>query len=638
MKLCIVNENYIDDSTNGLNNYYRLLTNELIKKGINVTIITNTLDEDNEEFKDGVKIIKIKKDEEFKDNIRKKLIELQSNGEIDIIECSNYNLLTIDFEKERKLPLIVKAYKPFANSETIKLEKKLFNNADLVITSSNRMKEEINTDNTIVLPKILNEKFYNQKEKREKNKTILFCGKIKEENGVLNLAKIIPDLIEELGSVKFLFIGEDENNNIENMYNIIDKKYHKCLEFITHISNEDLNNLYNDCRILVSPRENNDISYVMLESMQSGIPFVSLTNNAINEVILNKEYLTDIENLKERIINLYLNTELSKLIVKQNLEIIETKFNNENNINNIIKEYKKTIEKYDEKIITKLCNDNLKEEIKSAKKIEGDLTNSVYLIETENQKYVAKIYKKHINESSIKSFMNICNKNNINVIKPVDNKFMKVLNSTICIYEYVEGKSSKKLTNEQIDELIEFIKIDKISNAKNESMIEKVDFYYESLRNMETKKIIREVIDELLKKYMKLKNYTIFNERQLVHGDMSPDNIIWNQDGKFTLLDLDEVIEFTKLYDLIVFAMNASRKNDEIDVKLAHRILKPFDNYTKVDIINVWNFYILKILLEKTYLYEIDKIDLRDPYYADDDFEDWLKILNSNIIEEIINK
>ena len=59
MKLCIVNENYIDDSTNGLNNYYRLLTNELIKKGINVTIITNTLDEDNEEFKDGVKIIKI---------------------------------------------------------------------------------------------------------------------------------------------------------------------------------------------------------------------------------------------------------------------------------------------------------------------------------------------------------------------------------------------------------------------------------------------------------------------------------------------------------------------------------------------------------------------------------------------------
>ena len=84
--------------------------------------------------------------------------------------------------------------------------------------------------------------------------------------------------------------------------------------------------------------------------------------------------------------------------------------------------------------------------------------------------------------------------------------------------------------------------------------------------------------------------------------------------------------------------MNASRKNDEIDVKLAHRILKPFDNYTKVDIINVWNFYILKILLEKTYLYEVDKIDLRDPYYADDDFEDWLKILNSNIIEEIINK
>ena len=145
-----------------------------------------------------------------------------------------------------------------------------------------------------------------------------------EEDNVLGEGKIYYD-------IRFVvYLGEEM---IKFLINIIDKKYHKCLEFITHISNEDLNNLYNDCRILVSPRENNDISYVMLESMQSGIPFVSLTNNAINEVILNKEYLTDIENLKERIINLYLNTELSKLIVKQNLEIIETKFNNENNIN-----------------------------------------------------------------------------------------------------------------------------------------------------------------------------------------------------------------------------------------------------------------------------------------------------------------
>ena len=320
------------------------------------------------------------------------------------------------------------------------------------------------------------------------------------------------------------------------------------------------------------------------------------------------------------------------------MEIIENKFNNETNINNIIKLYKKVIELYDEKIIKELFKENLKTEINTLKKIEGELTNSVYLIESDNKKYVIKIYKKHINENTINSFMDICNKNNINIIKPIENKFMKVLNSTICIYEYVEGKHTKKLSNDQIEKLIKFIKIDKISNIKNENMMEKVNFYYESLRNMETKKIRREVIDELLKKYMKLQNYNIFDEKQLVHGDMSPSNLIWSENGEFTLLDLDEVIEFTKLYDLVVFALNASRNKCEIDIKLANKILKPFDNYTKIDIINVWNFYLLKVILEKIYLYEIGKIDLREQTGSEDDFEDWLYILNSNIIEDILNK
>ena len=37
--------------------------------------------------------------------------------------------------------------------------------------------------------------------------------------------------------------------------------------------------------------------------------------------------------------------------------------------------------------------------------------------------------------------------------------------------------------------------------------------------------------DELLKRYMKLKNYTIFNEKELVHGDLGPTNIIWDEKG-----------------------------------------------------------------------------------------------------------
>ena len=643
MKLCIVTENFKTNEFNGLSNYYNLLINELYNKNINITVITNG-DIESDLIEDGIRVITVIKNEEYLDKIAEKLKELQKNGEIDIIESTNHNTLTINFEKDRKVPLVLKAYKPYSSldKQVNRWEKKLFNNADLVTVSSNCLKNKLELENIKVIPKIVSNKFYNKNDKKEKKKTILFCGKLTEENGVFKLANSIPYLIEELGNIKFLFIGENsvynEMSSSDYIKSTLPTKYLKNIEFIHNISNEELNDIYNDATILVNPRGNDDVSYVYLECMAAGLPFVSFKDNAISEILLNKEYLTDEENLQERIINLYLNKELSKLIIKQNIEIIENKFNNESTVNNIIKIYKKVIESYDEKIIKELFSENFNSEITNLKKIDGELTNSVYLIESKDKKYVIKIYKKHINKNTIKSFMDICYENNINIINPIENKFMEVLNSTICIYEYVEGKHSKKLSNDQIDKLIDFIKIDKISNTKNENLMDKVDFYYESLRNMETKKIRRELIDELLKKYMKLQNYNIFNEKQLVHGDMSPSNLIWQENGEFTLLDLDEVIEFTKLYDLVAFAFNTSRNKNEIDIKLANKILKPIDNYTKVDIINVWNFYLLKVILEKIYLYEIGKIDLKEQTGSNDDFEDWLEILNSNIIEDILNK
>ena len=178
MKLCIVNENFKTETVDGLSNYYRLLVNELYAKEIDITVITNG-DNDCEMIENGIRIITIKKDEEFQDKIAEKLKELQKNGEIDIIEASNYNALTIHFEKDRKVPLIIKAYKPYTSSDKQinRWEKKLLNNADLVTVSTNCLKNKLELDNIKVIPKIINNKFYNKNEKKEKNKTILFCGK-----------------------------------------------------------------------------------------------------------------------------------------------------------------------------------------------------------------------------------------------------------------------------------------------------------------------------------------------------------------------------------------------------------------------------------------------------------------------------
>ena len=161
MKLCIVSENFENKKNDGLSIYYRLFVNELIKKEINLTIITNG-DSDCDKIENGIRIITIKKDEEFRDKIKEKLIELQKNGEIDIIETSNYNALTINFEKDRKIPLVIKAYKPFStNDKQIdRWEKKLLNNADLITVSSNSLKNKLGHDKIKVMPKIINNNFY----------------------------------------------------------------------------------------------------------------------------------------------------------------------------------------------------------------------------------------------------------------------------------------------------------------------------------------------------------------------------------------------------------------------------------------------------------------------------------------------
>ena len=49
-----------------------------------------------------------------------------------------------------------------------------------------------------------------------------------------------------------------------------------------------------------------------------------------------------------------------------------------------------------------------------------------------------------------------------------------------------------------------------------------------------------------------------------------------------------------------------------------------------------WQNYM--VIWLQIYLYEIDKIDLLDEVQKTDNWEDWYYILNSSVIEDILNK
>ena len=608
MKICIINKKYPDINVS-------ILAKNLYEKGHEVTIIAKNIDSYNL-IENGIKIMYVLDDNKM---LSDTIVELQKHGNIDLIYTySNNNDINI-LLKYRKVRIVVELKEYYKN-------KSLINCADLPISPNNYLKK----NDSLVIPTLSDYDNFTFKNKRDKNKNIVYVGTLNEESKVIEFAKNINKIVEETGNIKFQFIGEDTCDNdlnistIEYITNLVDNK--KNLEFIPYLDSTALNEVFNNANLIFNPN-----TEVLANSNICKLPY--LGSNKVKEINPNYDYLFNDDNLFEKTIELYFNKEMQK-IISANL----VGNDNEQIMNKLEKAFKQAIDNYNENIITELFKEHIDEEIIDFKKIDSGITNFVYLVNTKEKKYVVKTYKKDINEEMINDLIHICEKNGIKVINTIDNNFYKINNNTICIYEYVEGKHVKKLTNEQTEKIIEFIKLDKPSDAKGKCLLDKVDFYYNSLREMDTKKIHRVYIDELLKRYMKLKNYTIFNEKELVHGDLGPTNIIWDENNNYTIIDLDETTLFTKLYDLIVLAINYSKDGNKIDEKMAKKILKSMDGYTKIDIINVWNFYLLKVILEKIYLYEINKIDLRDELELEDNWEDYYEILNSSVIEDILNK
>ena len=678
MKICLVHEEYPDETNfGGIATYQKHLAENLVKKGHEVTVICRGLKEYSDKVINKVRVIRIYNEEtedvynnyyRYRELVSDKLLELQNHNEIEIIEVPDWGAETVLFEKYRKIPLVVRLHTPLViwseynksklddsiHKTMLKWEKKMIESADKVVSCTEILKnlviDKMNLTRTDidVIPNPSNVDYFISKKdiKKLKSKTILYCGSIEQRKGVILLAEAIPTIIEKLGNVKFLFVGKDTTRNdknistVEYIKEIVPKKYQKNLEFKGQLLNSELVKIYNSSAIGVYPSLFDNFPYVVLESMACSLPFVGSINSGMKEMTTNSKYLYDAktsEDLANKVIELYNNKEDREALSKELRERVISEYSSDIVTDKFIKMYKNAINNYNSTMIKSVFKDDIKEEITDLKRIEGGIANIVYLVTTPKNKYVAKIYRKCIDRKATEEFIKVCNKNNISVLNSINSTFYEIGNSCLCIYEYIEGKHIKKLTNPQIESIIDFIKIDKTTDIKCNTLLDKVNFYYDELRNMETKKVDRNIIDELLRRYMKLQNYSIFYDNEIIHGDLTPTNIIWNDKG-FTIIDLDEATIFTKLYDLVVFAIKFSKTGKDIDIKLAKKILKPFDKYTKIDIINIWNFYILKVLMEKIYLYEIGKIDLLDEVQKQDNWEDWYSILNNGVIEDILNK
>lgn len=675
MRICLVHEEYPEETNfGGIATYQKNVAEELVKKGNIVYVICRGLNENQNYIENGVKISRIfvkRTNNQIKDYIAyrkivaKKLLQLQEQDKIDIIETPDWGAETVYFENKRKIPLVVRLHTPLkvwlkynkndfgkVTKKMLKWEEKMILSADYITCCSNALKlimsKEFKIKKEIIVtpnPANINDFYYDKQVKKE-NK-LLFVGSIEERKGAIVLAKALNIVFKKYPELKIDFIGKDTTRNKYNIStkkvieNIVNPEYMNNINFLGQVPNIELNKHFNKALIGIFPSLFDNFPYVVLESMATGLHIVGSSNSGMVEMLEDDSSIYksgDYIDLANRIIEKYEFSKKEKIAI-DNIKKVKEKYNSDKICNellhmygNIIKEYyKKNISKNDlHKIINSIINTN----VISYKEEKGGVANIVYRVKTSTGYYIIKKYLYDYDFDLSNELYNIYNNHNINSIYPLNKEPINYNSLYYNIFPY----KKKDLIRQKIDLNL----LAKIATCNNEEFINnektsinnKCDKYYNYLISNKSfkKSKLKKEIEYVLKNYKDICKSKIVEEKYLKHGDISTNNLI-SSNKKIYVIDFDETCIAPKLYDYAVIVIKIFTKNGIINTKeynkFQSKISKCYKEYNDKDYKNIIKYYLCKVLLEKFYYHEKNIIDLFSKKQLKDNYKYYLKLLST---------
>ncbi|MDG2000747.1 MAG: homoserine kinase [Alphaproteobacteria bacterium] len=175
------------------------------------------------------------------------------------------------------------------------------------------------------------------------------------------------------------------------------------------------------------------------------------------------------------------------------------------------------------------------------------IQNSNYIINTVNKKYILTIFEDSYVSSNINFFLNLlsfCNKNNFICPMPILDKYNNTVNyinkKPSCIFSFIEGESRKETSQHNIKNVgTHLAKLHIITNKFNEKIKVRFDinFYNHIIKK---KKVffskldidLNDIFNDTLISYNSL--YEKGLPKAIIHGDLFPDNVLFNNDNKIT--------------------------------------------------------------------------------------------------------
>lgn len=199
------------------------------------------------------------------------------------------------------------------------IEKRVIRNADIVIPLSPWLEEyakNIGAKKTILIPNFIDEKIFNNKNRKEE-KMIIFAGRLHRIKNVGTLIKAFKIVEESFPDYWLYIIGDgEERKNLENLSKELNIKNIKFLGFIEH---ERLVEYYKRAKIFVLPSIEEGQPNVLLEACACEVAIIASNIRANRDVLEENALYFQPENyieLAEKIVYLLKNEPVRKNLAK----------------------------------------------------------------------------------------------------------------------------------------------------------------------------------------------------------------------------------------------------------------------------------------------------------------------------------
>lgn len=368
---------YFNPKRGGDVNVCTSLSKELVKKGHRITIITTDFEFDEEYItaikKQGINVVYFKSKFNFGLLIyspeMKKWLDnnLQSYDIVHLHTFRSYqNILLFNYCKKYDVPYIIQAHGSLSHLSKNKILKKFFdfrwgnkilNSAFKVIALTKYEKDQCKNMNVpeekiVIIPNGINIKEYDNLPKKgefrnkysilEKEKIILYLGRINKIKGIDLLLDSFAELSKDIKNVKLVIAGPDDGylNKIKKKANLLGNE--KIL-IIGPIFNREKLEVYVDADVYVLPSVYETFPMTVLESLACGTPVIITERCGISNIINNSDFGKVIDYDKSALIN-SINHMLyfKKMKNKTNnipINFIQDQFNLINNVEKLEKIY-----------------------------------------------------------------------------------------------------------------------------------------------------------------------------------------------------------------------------------------------------------------------------------------------------------